>query len=60
VVVAFLSGMNMLMTGIVGLYVGRIHREVKARPLYLVRSAHGFGAENQALKFPRQADRRAL
>ena len=42
VVVAFLSGMNMLMTGIVGLYVGRIHREVKARPLYLVRETVGF------------------
>ena len=43
VVVAFLAGVNMLMTGIVGLYVGRIHREVKGRPLYLVRSASGFG-----------------
>jgi dolichol-phosphate mannosyltransferase len=42
VVVAFLSGMNMMMTGIVGLYVGRIHREVKARPLYLVRDTLGF------------------
>jgi dolichol-phosphate mannosyltransferase len=42
VVVAFLSGMNMLMTGIVGLYVGRIHREVKGRPLYLVRRSFGF------------------
>jgi dolichol-phosphate mannosyltransferase len=60
VVVAFLSGMNMLMTGIVGLYVGRIHREVKGRPLYLVRSEHGFGAEIQALTFPRQAHRRAM
>jgi dolichol-phosphate mannosyltransferase len=59
VVVAFLSGMNMLMTGIVGLYVGRIHREVKARPLYLVRSAHGFGGEIQALTSFRQANRRA-
>lgn len=36
VIVAALSGVNMLMTGIVGLYVGRIHREVKRRPLYVV------------------------
>lgn len=42
VVVSFLSGINMLMTGIVGLYVGRIHREVKGRPLYLVSDAIGF------------------
>lgn len=44
-VVTFLSGINMLMTGIVGLYVGRIHREVKGRPLYLVRDAAGFDAD---------------
>jgi hypothetical protein len=33
VVIAFLCGLNMLMTGIVGLYVGRIPSEVKCRPL---------------------------
>ena len=33
VVISFLSGINLLMTGIVGLYVGRIHAEVKKRPL---------------------------
>jgi len=47
VVVTFLSGINMLMTGIVGLYVGRIHREVKGRPLYLVRDAVGFERDLQ-------------
>lgn len=36
VLVALLSGINLLMTGIVGLYVGRIHHEVKGRPLYVV------------------------
>lgn len=36
VVVAFLGGANMMMTGIMGLYVGRISSEVKQRPLYLV------------------------
>jgi dolichol-phosphate mannosyltransferase len=34
--------MNMLMTGIVGLYVGRIHAEVKQRPLYVVQKRLGF------------------
>jgi dolichol-phosphate mannosyltransferase len=42
VVVAFLGGANMMMTGIMGLYVGRIHAEVKGRPLYIVDKAVGF------------------
>lgn len=42
VVVSFLCGMNMLMTGIIGLYVGRIHAEVKRRPLYIVGERAGF------------------
>lgn len=42
VVVSFLCGVNMLMTGIVGLYVGRIHSEVKRRPLYVVSTKLGF------------------
>jgi glycosyltransferase involved in cell wall biosynthesis len=59
VVVSLLCGVNMLMTGIVGLYVGRIHAEVKRRPLYVVNKRVGFdrpaasageaGAENDAL-----------
>ncbi|MCC7348116.1 MAG: glycosyltransferase family 2 protein [Variibacter sp.] len=44
VVVSFLCGVNMLLTGIVGLYVGRIHAEVKRRPLYVVDKRIGFGA----------------
>ena len=42
VIVSFLCGVNMLMTGIVGLYVGRIHAEVKGRPLYVVGRRVGF------------------
>lgn len=40
--VSLLGGMNMLMTGVVGLYVGRIHGEVKRRPLYVVAEREGF------------------
>lgn len=36
VLISFLSGMNLFMTGVVGLYVGGIHAEVKRRPLYVV------------------------
>ena len=46
VIVAFLGGANMLLTGILGLYIGRIHNEVKRRPLYIVGRTAGF--ENAA------------
>jgi len=42
IIVSLLCGINMLMTGIVGLYVGRIHAEVKRRPLYVVSTREGF------------------
>jgi polyisoprenyl-phosphate glycosyltransferase len=42
IIVSFLSGINMIMTGIMGLYVGRIYAEVKRRPLYVVREKAGF------------------
>ena len=42
IIVSLLSGINMLMTGIMGLYVGRIHAEVKRRPLYIVANRVGF------------------
>jgi glycosyltransferase involved in cell wall biosynthesis len=42
IIVSFLSGINMIMTGIMGLYVGRIYAEVKRRPLYVVSEKAGF------------------
>ena len=42
IVISFLCGINMLMTGIMGLYIGRIHAEVKRRPLYVVSQKLGF------------------
>ncbi len=42
VVVTFLGGANMLMTGVMGVYVGRIYAEVKRRPLYIVDKTVGF------------------
>ena len=45
VIISLLCGMNMLLTGIVGLYVGRIHAEVKGRPLYVVQKRLGFEQE---------------
>jgi glycosyltransferase involved in cell wall biosynthesis len=51
VIVSFLCGINMLLTGMVGIYVGRIHSEVKRRPLYVVAKKVGFDAA--AKKEPR-------
>jgi glycosyltransferase involved in cell wall biosynthesis len=45
VVVAFLGGIQLMLMGMLGLYIGHIYEEVKLRPLYVVRDAHGLGAE---------------
>ena len=45
VFVAFLGGMQLLVLGLMGEYIARIHDEVKNRPLYLVRDAHGLSDE---------------
>ena len=54
-VMTFLGGANMLMTGVLGIYIGRIYTEVKRRPLYFVDRAVGFEAAEAEKPAAREA-----
>ncbi|MCY0888573.1 MAG: hypothetical protein OWQ59_08985, partial [Alicyclobacillaceae bacterium] len=45
VVVLFLGGIQLLMLGILGEYIGRIYDEVRGRPMYIVRQTKNFEAD---------------
>jgi len=48
VTVTFLSGVQLAVVGMVGLYVARVYDEARGRPLYLVQEARGFGEADVA------------
>jgi dolichol-phosphate mannosyltransferase len=57
VIVSLLCGINLFMTGVVGLYVGGIYAEVKRRPLYVIDRLSGF---DEAMRTASGANRRAM
>jgi glycosyltransferase involved in cell wall biosynthesis len=50
VAVLFLGSLNIVATGILGEYVGRIYSEVRNRPLYLVREMRGLETQEDQAK----------
>jgi glycosyltransferase involved in cell wall biosynthesis len=44
VLVTFLAGAQLIVLGMIGLYVAKAYEQGKQRPLYLVASQHGFGS----------------
>jgi dolichol-phosphate mannosyltransferase len=57
--ITFMGGLNLLCLGIVGEYIGRIHEQVKGRPLYLVKEWIGFPQPAAHLPEPLPADEEA-
>jgi len=54
VIMLFLGGVQLVVIGLLGEYIGRIYREIKGRPIYVVERTVGFGPDGgrQASRSP--------
>lgn len=50
------SGIQFIMIGVLGIYLGKVFEEVKQRPLYLLREAAGFGEAAEGAAEARRND----
>lgn len=42
--ISFLGGMQLMILGVMGIYLGRMYSEVKNRPIYIIRELAGISA----------------
>src|SRR5204863_7581580 len=59
VVVSFIGGIQLVVLGVIGEYIGDIHAEVKRRPLYVISQLENFPEAPQLPPRAVVADRRA-
>jgi polyisoprenyl-phosphate glycosyltransferase len=59
VLICFLAGAQLIVLGMIGLYVAKAYEQGKQRPLYLVASQHGFESGPAAADHVLGADRQA-
>jgi dolichol-phosphate mannosyltransferase len=51
-VILFISGVQLIILGVIGEYLGRVYDEVRRRPLYVVSARTGFAESEGALNAP--------